>query len=651
MKLSQTPLAGMLLAAFGLASTAAFADVADVERNLQKLKLPEGFNIEVYAEVPDARQMALGQSTGTVFVGTRYENVYAVVDKNKDRKADEVITILSDLKVGNGVAMHEGNLYVAEQNRIARYSAVGFDLNLPFAQMREVIYEDLPDKGHHGWRYIDFGPDGKLYVTVGAPCNICDVEGIEGSIIRMNPDGSDAEIFAEGVRNSVGIDFQPKTGVLYFTDNNTDMMGDDIPPGELNAAPEKGMHFGFPYYAGGKERHADWADKTPPKDVTFPEVEFQAHSANLGFKFYTGNQFPAEYKGDAIVTQHGSWNRTEPVGYSLVRVKFDDNNQAVGYEPFIEGWLNDGEAWGRPTDVLQMPDGSILVSDDYNGVIYRVSYGAENLSTASKSTSNNSTDISTETLTTLTMPESVIAHPDGRLFVTEIGEFGKKGDGKVTIVNTDGSTETLVDGLNDPKGIDMFNNVLYVSDVDHMVKVTLDGQSEVLAKASAFPDKPVFLNDVEIDGSGNIYVSDSGEDDGKNGGVYKVTLDGKVSVVIDDTSGVKKPNGLLMDGANQMLVADFGTGDLYTLQISTGKVTKVNTGFGAADGLVRDTNGMLYISDWGNGRVWQLIEPKATPLLLRDGFKAAADISVSIDGKHLLVPDMKAGELWYLPIR
>lgn len=651
MKLSPKPLAGMLLAAFGFAASSAFADIADVERNMQKLKLPEGFNIEVYAEVPDARQMALGQSHGTVFVGTRYENVYAVVDKNKDRKADEVITILSDLKVGNGVAMHEGNLYVAEQNRIARYSAVGFDLNLPFAQMREVIYEDLPDKGHHGWRYIDFGPDGKLYVTVGAPCNICDVEGIEGSIIRMNPDGSDAEIFAEGVRNSVGIDFQPETGVLYFTDNNTDMMGDDIPPGELNAAPEKGMHFGFPYYAGGKERHADWADKTPPKDVTFPEVEFQAHSANLGFKFYTGNQFPAEYQGDAIVTQHGSWNRTEPVGYSLVRVKFDDNNKAVGYEPFIEGWLNDGEAWGRPTDVLQMPDGSILVSDDYNGVIYRVSYGAENLSTASKSTSSNSTDISTETLTTLTMPESVIAHPDGRLFVTEIGEFGKKGDGKVTIVNTDGSTETLVDGLNDPKGIDMFNNVLYIADVDHMVKVTLDGQSEVLAKASAFQGKPVFLNDVEIDGSGNIYVSDSGEDNGKNAGVYKVTLDGKVSVVIDDKSGIKRPNGLLMDGANQMLVADFGTGDLYTMQISSGKVTKVNSGFGGADGLVRGTNGMLYISDWAEGRVWQLLEPKATPLLIKDDFQSAADISVSIDGKHLLVPDMKAGELWYLPIR
>lgn len=646
MKLTPKPLTSLLFAALGLFSVSAFADAEDAEKNLHKLNVPDGFKVEVYAEVPDARQMALGQSTGTVFVGTRFENVYAVVDKDKDRKADQVVTILDDLKVGNGVAMFEGNLYVAEQHRIARYAAPGFDLNLPFKDMREVIFEDLPDKAHHGWRYIDFGPDGKLYVTVGVPCNICNVDGYEGTIIRMNPDGSDAEIFAEGVRNSVGMDFQPDTGVLYFTDNNTDMMGDDIPPGEFNAAPEKGMHFGFPYYAGGKERHEDWADKTPPKDVTFPEVEFQAHSANLGFKFYTGKQFPAEYQGDAIVAQHGSWNRTEPVGYSLVRVKFDDNNQVIGHEPFIDGWLNDGEAWGRPTDVLQMPDGSILVSDDYNGVIYRVSYGEEN---AAKTASNKAA--SSETVTDLIMPESAIAHPDGRVFVTEIGEFGKAGDGKVTVVNTDGSTATLVDGLNDPKGIDLFDNVLYVADNDQLVKITLDGQAEVIAKADDFPGKATFLNDIEIDGNGNVFISDSGDDNGKNAGIYKVTPTGAISEVINDKSGIKRPNGLLNDGVNQMLVADFGTGDLFTLDMTSGKVVKVNQGFGGADGLVRDANGLLYVSDWANGKVWQLVEPKATAQLLRDDFKAAADIALSADGKQLLVPDMKAGTLVYLPIR
>ncbi|HAD31405.1 MAG TPA: hypothetical protein DCE77_07480 [Methylophaga sp.] len=646
MKFNLKTLSALTLASLGLISTASFADAADVEKNLHKLNVPDGFKVEVYAEVPGARQMALGQSTGTVFVGTRGQKAYAVVDRNKDRKADEVVTILDDLKVGNGIAMYQGNLYVAEQNRIARYAAPGFDLSLPFKEMREVIYEDLPDKAHHGWRYIDFGPDGKLYVTVGAPCNICDVKGQEATIIRMNPDGSDVEIYAEGIRNSVGMDFQPDTGTLYFTDNNTDMMGDDIPPGELNAAPEKGMHFGFPYYAGGKERHEDWADKTPPKDVTYPVVEFQAHAAALGMKFYTGNMFPEDFKGDVIIAQHGSWNRTEPVGYQLMRVTFDENNEVSGHETFIDGWLKDGEAWGRPTDVLQLPDGSVLVSDDFNGVIYRVSYGEQQSDAQTTSTSHGN-----NTIEDLMMPESAIAHPDGRVFVTEIGEFGKKGDGKVTVVNTDGSTETLVDGLNDPKGIDMFNNTLYVADVDQLVKISLDGKSEVMVKSADFPGKPVFLNDVEIDGHGNIYVSDSGDDNGKDAGIYQVTAKGKVTEIINQNSGIKRPNGLLMDGYNKMLVADFGTGDLFQLDIDSAKATKVNTGFGGADGLVRDTDGFLYISDWNNGKVWQLNEAKATPQLITDEYEAAADIALSADGKHILMPDMKAGKLYFLPIK
>ena len=646
MKFNLKTLSALTLASLGLISTASFADAADVEKNLHKLNVPDGFKVEVYAEVPGARQMALGQSTGTVFVGTRGQKAYAVVDRNKDRKADEVVTILDDLKVGNGVAMYQGNLYIAEQNRIARYAAPGFDLTLPFKQMREVIYEDLPDKAHHGWRYIDFGPDGKLYVTVGAPCNICDVKGQEATIIRMNPDGSDVEIYAEGIRNSVGMDFQPDTGTLYFTDNNTDMMGDDIPPGELNAAPEKGMHFGFPYYAGGKERHEDWADKTPPKDVTYPVVEFQAHAAALGMKFYTGNMFPEDFKGDVIIAQHGSWNRTEPVGYQLMRVTFDENNEVSGHETFIDGWLKDGEAWGRPTDVLQLPDGSVLVSDDFNGVIYRVSYGEQQSDAQTTSTSHGN-----NTIEDLMMPESAIAHPDGRVFVTEIGEFGKNGDGKVTVVNTDGSTETLVDGLNDPKGIDMFNNTLYVADVDQLVKISLDGQSEVMIKPGDFPGKPVFLNDVEIDGHGNVYVSDSGDDNGKDAGIYQVTAEGKVTEIIKQNSGIKRPNGLLMDGYNKMLVADFGTGDLFQLDINSAKATKVNSGFGGADGLVRDTDGFLYISDWNNGKVWQLNEAKATPQLITDEYEAAADIALSADGKHILMPDMKAGKLYFLPIK
>lgn len=639
MQFSMKRLSVLTLSTLGLLSGQAVADREDAEANLHKLNVPEGFKVEVYAEVPGARQMAFGQSTGTVFVGTRGEKAYAVVDKNKDRRADEVVTILDDLKVGNGVAMHEGNLYIAEQHRIARYAAPGFDLSLPFADMRDVVYDELPDKGHHGWRYIDFGPDGKLYVTVGAPCNICNVDGLEATIIRMNPDGSDAEIYAEGIRNSVGMDFHPDSDVLYFTDNNTDNMGDDTPPGEFNAAPEKGMHFGFPYYAGGRDRHEDWADQEPPQEVTFPEVEFQAHSANLGFKFYTGKQFPADYQGDAIVAQHGSWNRSEPVGYQLVRVTFDDNNQPTGQEVFIDGWLNDGEAWGRPTDVLQLPDGSLLVSDDYQDVIYRISYGEENAAG------------SQDTVTGLAMPESVIVHPDGRQFVTEIGEFGKDGDGIITQINPDGSRTTLADGMDDPKGIDLFDNALYVADINRVLKVSLDGTTEVIAEADDFPGTAQFLNDVEIDGQGNVYVSDSGNDDGKHAGIYKITPDGDITEVMGTDTGINRPNGLLNDGANRLLVADFGTGDLFTLDTNSGQAEKVNSGFGGADGLVRDTQGFLYVSDWNNGKLWQLIEPKATPQLLRDDFKAAADITLSADGQSILVPDMKAGELVTVPLR
>ena len=640
-----------VLATLGLHAMSSFAGIADVENNLSKLHMPAGFKVEIYAEVPGARQMALG-TNGNIYVGTRGNKVYAVVDKNKDHKADQVVTMLDDLKVGNGVAMYDGNLYVAEQNRITRYAAPDFDLKLPFKQMREVIYDKLPNKDHHGWRYLAFGPDKKLYVTIGAPCNICDPQDMEASIIRMNPDGSNVESYAKGIRNSVGMDFQPITNTLFFTDNGVDMMGDDIPHDELNAAPKKDMHFGFPFYAGDKARQDKWKNKTPPKDVTYPVNKFQAHSANLAVKFYTGKQFPTEYQNSAIVAQHGSWNRQSPVGYQLMRVTFDEKHQVKSSEVFIDGWLTDGEVWGRPTDILQLPDGSLLVSDDYNDIIYRVSYGEKSVTAPIQKSA-----VSGKTLTGFEMPESSIAHPDGRVFITEIVGYGKKGDGKVTVLNTDGTTKTLVDGLNDPKGIDLFDNQLYVADVDQVIRIDLNGKKTVIAKSGDFKDTPIFLNDIEIDGVGNVYVSDSGDEKGKHGSVYKITPAGKVVQIINDKSGIKRPNGLLMDGPNMLLVADYGTGKLFRVVFDgesnkpQGNVTLLNSGFGAADGLTRDTNGILYVSDWATGKVWRLSEPKATPLLITEGHQSAADISLSLDGKNILMPDMKAGELVQLPIK
>ena len=282
-----------------------------------------------------------------------------------------------------------------------------------------------------------------------------------------------------------------------------------------------------------------------------------------------------------------------------------------------------------------------MVSDDYNGVIYRISYGEGKTALTV-----------TNTVTDLVMPESVISHPDGRVFITEIGGFGKKGDGKVTQLNRDGSRQVLIDGLDDPKGIDLFNNQLYIADINQVIRVDLQGKKTVIAKESDFPSKAVFLNDIEIDGLGNVYVSDSGDDNGKGSAIYKITPDGKVTEIIGEQFGIKRPNGLLMDGPNKLLVADFGTGDLFQLILEPEvKISHLNSGFGGADGLVRDSDGLLYISDWANGKVWQLTDPKATPQLITEGHQSAADISLSVDGKALLMPDMKAGLLVPLIIK
>ena len=369
--------AGSVMAvAIILSATQALALDGIFQRHLKQIKLPPGFHIEVFAEVPGARSLAYAPETATVFVGSTREAVHAVIDKDKNGKAEAVTQILSPQKVPNGIAWHRDYLYVAEQHRITRYHARNFTPGQPWDAKAEVIYDQLPDKSHHGWRYIGFGPNGKLYVAVGSPCNICDPQGIEGTIIRMKPDGGSMEVFARGVRNSVGFDFQPKTGELYFTDNGVDFMGDDHPPCELNAAPNPDLHFGFPYYGGGRERHEDWADKQPPQKTTMPVVEFQAHVAPLGLRFNRGDLFPAEYRHDAFIAQHGSWNRSKPVGYRIMRIKFDENGKAVGKETFAEGWLQGTLAWGRPTDILQLPDGSLLISDDYQGAIYRITYRA-----------------------------------------------------------------------------------------------------------------------------------------------------------------------------------------------------------------------------------------------------------------------------------
>lgn len=345
------------------------------EGNLHLIDLPEGFKIEIYAEdVPNARSMALGED-GTLYVGSRTAgNVYALLDTNQDNTIDKRITLAMALRQPNGVAVKDGDLYFAEISKVWRIRDIASKLQ--DNPEKELVFDKLPNDEHHGWKYIAFGPDGKLYVPIGAPCNVCDEEDERYSTItRINDDGTGFEIYAHGVRNTVGFDWHPETGEMWFTDNGRDWLGDDLPPDELNRAPTPGLHFGFPYCHGGEWLDPEYGEGKSCEDYESPVQNLGPHVAALGMTFYTGEMFPAEYRGHVFIAEHGSWNRSTKIGYRVMLVKLD-GNRAVSYEPFAEGWLQRGEGvWGRPVDVLQMPDGSLLVSDDYADTIYRISYG------------------------------------------------------------------------------------------------------------------------------------------------------------------------------------------------------------------------------------------------------------------------------------
>jgi glucose/arabinose dehydrogenase len=350
-----------------------FASVAGAESGtlpLESIKLPPGFTIELVARVDNARQMALG-SKGTLFVGSMQAGKVHAVRWRSGAPA-EVLTLASGLALPVGVAFHGGALYVSAVDRVLRFDDVESHLNDPPKPV--VVTDRLPKDRHHGWKFIAFGPDGKLYVPVGAPCNICEPNPDRyANIMRMNADGSELETFARGVRNTVGFDWDPRTRELWFTDNGRDWLGDDSPPDELNHAPKAGMHFGFPYCHGGTISDPEFGRRRPCGDFTPPAQNLGPHVAALGMRFYTGTQFPAPYHHQIFIAEHGSWNRSTKIGYrvSLVRL---ENGKAISYEPFATGWLHGTDVWGRPADVLVMPDGSLLVSDDLAGAIYRITY-------------------------------------------------------------------------------------------------------------------------------------------------------------------------------------------------------------------------------------------------------------------------------------
>lgn len=349
------------------------------DAELDKLVLPEGFSIDIYAMVNNPRQMSLGDD-GTVYVGSRNSaggRIFAVLNPNGDAKASEVVVIDGGLKSPSGLTYKDGDLYVGAISRIYKYKDIAN--NIRSGNDPEIITDKLPTRTHHGWKFIEFGPDGLLYVPVGAPCNICLSEDeIFASILRMDVNNPDKpfELYASGVRNTVGFDWDPNSGDLWFTDNGRDAMGDEIPADELNRAPSKGMHFGYPFIHQGDIPDPEFGQGKKASDYTPPAQNLAPHAGAIGMAFYTGDMFPERFKNNIIIAEHGSWNRTEAAGHTghMLTLVTVENGEAVKYEPFITGFLQNNEAWGRPADVLQLKDGSLLIADDKANAIYRVTY-------------------------------------------------------------------------------------------------------------------------------------------------------------------------------------------------------------------------------------------------------------------------------------
>lgn len=380
-------------------TSATFTEIAQdgaradsLEAILPHINVPEGFEVSLYAVVPDARSMAVAPQGTVTFVGTRKDKVWSVIDRDRDRVADQVMDFAPSIAfdIPNGPCFsRDGFLYIAERNRVLVFPAAEFFFEGPDPAVGVVVPQGelIPvaeESFNHTARVCRVGPDGKLYISLGQPYNVQPVEKVEmydeigiGGIIRINTDGTGREVYTRGVRNSVGHDFNPANGDLWWTDNQVDGMGDNIPPGELNRQTEAGQHFGFPW-VNGDVVIPDYADVARPEGVEFvpPQVEMQAHAADLGMSFYTRSSFPEKYHGGIFSAQHGSWNRTVPIGARVMFTALDENGDAAYTEVFADGWLNDdtGEYRGRPMDIAFLHDGSMLISDDFAGAIWRIAY-------------------------------------------------------------------------------------------------------------------------------------------------------------------------------------------------------------------------------------------------------------------------------------
>jgi glucose/arabinose dehydrogenase len=616
--------------------------------------VPPGFQVSVYAQgVVNPREMALG-ANGTVFVGsfmTGAGKVHAIIDSDGDHKADRVVVIDSGLNQPNGVAIRNGALYVATASRLLRYDDIERHLDAPPKPV--VVRDSLPgEKEGHTWKFIKFGPDGLLYMSVGAPCNICMPKPMEAAILRMKPDGSGLEVFAEGVRNTVGFNWNPTSHELWFTDNGRDALGDDVPNDELNVAAKPGLHFGFPFCHQGDVADPQFGSQRACSTTEPPVLKLGAHVAALGFTFYTGAMFPPDYKNAVIIAEHGSWNRSTPSGYRVM-VARTDGRRVTSYDTFLDGFLPEprssvpggwgagAAALGRPADVLQLPDGSILISDDKGNRILRVTYNAQNRAEVTTSDS-------------AVAPENLTSSRDGSVY------FGSMARGTI-YRTTPGAARAepwilaSTAGLTNVFGVlaDDKTNTLWVCQNAPRDTTAATGRTALrsfdLGSGAArgtypFPANSGVCNDVAVSPNGTVYVSES-----FRGRIQRLRPG---ATELDLWASSSEWNGIdgiavLADGA--VYANDFFSGKLYRIPVNAdgtaGPITPIETSMP-----LTKPDGMRAVGPWtllqaeGQGRLSELTinGNRADVRVVQESLPGTTGVTLVGDSALVLVNRTKA---------
>jgi glucose/arabinose dehydrogenase len=623
--------------------------------------VPPGFQVTVFAEnVENAREMALGPQ-GTVFVGSRTAGkVHAVIDRDGDHKADRVVLIASGLDQPNGVAVRNGALYVATASKILRFDDIERRLDSPPTPV--VVRDSLPNpNAGHTWKFIAFGPDDLLYMSVGAPCNVCLSPPMVSTILRMKPDGSNLEVFAEGVRNSVGFDWHPTSRELWFTDNGRDMLGDDVPGDELNVAWKPGLHFGFPFCHQGDVSDPQFGAERACSTTEPPVKTLGAHVAALGFTFYTGNMFPTSYRNAVIVAEHGSWNRSVPSGYRVM-VAHTDGRRVTSYEPFVDGFMPGvrsslpggrgaaAAAVGRPVDVLQMPDGSILISDDMGNRLLRVSYRTQNRAEVTI----NDTDVA---------PENLTSSQDGTVYFgsTTKGTIYRAAPGAVQaepwiLASASGLTNVL-GVLADDKA-----NTLWVCQnstggrggapvAGQTALRSFDLKSGTAKGVYSFPPNAGICNDIAVSANGTAFVSES-----FRGRIHRLRPGATELEVWTSAQELNVIDGLAFLADGSLYANDFSSGKLFRIPVnadgSAGAVVPIETSmpFTRPDGL-RTAGPQTLIQAEGQGRVTELRinGNRAEVRVVHDSLPGATGVTIVGNSALVLVSRVKAVVVPYRP--